>query len=494
MISRIMGFVRDMLIANLFGVSGATDAFFVAFKIPNFLRRLFAEGAFAHAFVPVLSDYKHKNDPGELKSFVDKTAGTLTVLLMGLTLVGIVAAPLLIVFFAPGFSWEGEQYQMAVAMLRITFPYLLFISLTAFAGAILNAHGKFAVPAITPVFLNICMILAAVWLAPLFPEPIMALVWGVFVAGLVQLFFQIPVLIRLGLLPRLRWGWHDPGVRRVLKLMVPAIFGVSVVQVNLLFDTLVASFLTSGSVSWLYYSDRLVEFPLGILGVAVATVILPSLSKNHAAEDSVAFSRSLDWGLKLVLIVGLPATLGLVLLAQPVLSTLFQYNEFSANDVVMASKSLMAFAMGLLAFILIKVLVPGFTSRLDSKTPVRFGVYSIICNVVLNAILVLPLAHAGVALATTLSAYLNAGLLLAGLIKQRVYLPGNAWAVFMPRIVFASGAMSLFLQYFVDRQSWLGWDVSQRGGQLAMMIVLAMLVYLASLWLSGIRPRHLNEH
>ena len=494
LISRIMGFVRDMLIANLFGVSAATDAFFVAFKIPNFLRRLFAEGAFAHAFVPVLMDYKQRGDQRELKLFIDRTAGTLALMLLMLTLAGMMATPLLIVFFAPGFLWEGDQYSMAVAMLRITFPYLLFISLTAFAGAILNAHAKFAVPAITPVLLNICMIIAAVWLAPLFSQPIMALAWGVFVAGLLQMIFQIPAVWRLGLLPRFRWGWDDPGVRCVIKLMVPAIFGVSVVQVNLLFDTLVASFLTSGSVSWLYYSDRLVEFPLGILGVAIATVVLPSLSKNHAAEDSVAFSKSLDWGLKLVVLIGLPATLGLVLLARPLLSTLFQYNEFSANDVDMAGKSLMAFALGLLAFILIKVLVPGFTSRLDTKTPVRFGLYSILSNVLLNLVLVYPLAHAGVALATTLSAYLNAGLLLATLLKQKVYQPRKGWGLFILRVVLACGCMTAFLLYFVDAQNWLGWDLSQRGLQLTIVVGLAMLVYLLALGLSGVRIRHLSEH
>ena len=494
MISRLMGFVRDMLIANLFGVSAATDAFFVAFKIPNFLRRLFAEGAFAHAFVPVLSDYQHQSDEAGLKLFIDRTAGTLMGVLMIVTLVGVIIAPLLIVCFAPGFLWEGDQYQLAVSLLQITFPYLLFISLTAFAGAILNAQGKFAVPAITPVFLNICMIIAAIWYAPLFAEPIEALAWGVFVAGVVQMLFQVPALIRLGLLPRFRWGWQDAGVRRVLKLMLPAMFGVSVVQVNLLFDTLVASFLTSGSVSWLYYSDRLVEFPLGILGVAVATVILPSLSKSHAVEDREAFSKSLDWGLKIVLLIGLPATLGLVLLAQPLLSTLFQYNEFGADDVVMASKSLMAFALGLLAFILIKVLVPGFTSRLDAKTPVRFGLYAIVSNVLLNLILVGPLAHAGVALATTLSAYLNAGLLLVTLLKKRIYLPGQHWWLFMLRVVFACMLMTGFLLYFVDGRAWAVWDVSQRGLQLAIVVILAMLVYLLGLAVVGIRLRHLHAH
>lgn len=494
LISRVMGFIRDMLIANLFGVSPATDAFFVAFKIPNFLRRLFAEGAFAHAFVPVLADYKQNTRQQALKLFIDRTAGTLTGLLTLLTLAGVVASPLLIVFFAPGFLWQGNQYVLAVNLLQITFPYLLFISLTAFAGSILNAHSRFAVPAITPVLLNVCMIGAALWLAPLFAEPILALAWGVFAAGVLQTLFQIPALLKLGLLPRLRWGWHDAGVRRVLKLMLPAIFGVSVVQVNLLFDTLVASFLASGSVSWLYYSDRLVEFPLGVLGVAVSSVILPSLSKNHAARDLAAFSKSLDWGLKLVFLMGLPATLGLVWLARPLLVTLFQYNEFGADDVAMASKSLMAFALGLLAFIVIKVLVPGFTSRLDAKTPVRFGMYSIVSNILLNLVLVWPLAHAGVALATTLSAYLNAGLLLVTLLKQKVYRPGRGWGVFLGRVVFACLLMMACLYYANEGQSWLAWDVSQRSGHLAFEVAAAILVYAFGLGLAGMRLCHLHEH
>lgn len=494
MISRIMGFVRDMLFANIFGVNAATDAFFVAFKIPNFLRRLFAEGAFAHAFVPVLSDYKEKGSREALKLFVDRTAGTLALVQMLMTIIGIVAAPILILLFAPGFLWESGQYALAVQMLQITFPYLLFISLTAFAGGILNAHGRFAVPAITPVFLNICMIIAAVWISPLMAEPILALAWGVFAAGVVQLLFQVPALLRLGLMPRMRLGFNDPGVRQILKLMAPAIFGVSVVQLNLLVDTLFASFLTSGSVSWLYYSDRLVEFPLGIFGVAISTVILPSLSKNHAADDTEAFSRSLDWGLKLVLLIGLPATLGLTLLAEPVLSTLFQYNEFGADDVRMTGRSLAAFSLGLLAFMLIKVLVPGFTSRQDARTPVRFGIYSVIGNLAFNAILVAPLAHAGPALATTLAAYLNAVLLLITLIKDKVYRPCRQWRLFFLRIALATESMSAFLYYFVDAGQWLNWSASQRGLNLGLTIGSAIFVYALALLLVGFRPRHLGEH
>lgn len=492
LVSRLMGFARDMLFANIFGVNAATDAFFVAFRIPNFLRRLFAEGAFAQAFVPLLADYNQNGSREALRLFISRSSGTLAALLVLAVLAGVAAAPLLIMLFAPGFLWEGSQYELAVQMLRITFPYLFFVTLVAFAGAILNAQGRFAVPALTPVILNLAMIAAAVWLAPLMDEPIVGLAWGVFAAGAIQLAFQIPQLLRLGLLPRPRWAYREPDVKRMLTRMPSAIFGVSVVQVNLLFGTLVASFLAPGSVSWLYYSDRLVEFPLGILGIAVATVILPHLSAHHATSDQLGFSKALDWGLKLTLLIGMPATLGLALLAEPLLSTLFQYNEFDSGDVKMAGRSLIAYSLGLLAFMLIKVLAPGFTSRHDTQTPTRFGGYSMIANVVFNLILVWPLAHAGVALATTLSAYLNALLLLRNLVATRIYQPCAGWYGYIGRIVAANAAMSAFLYYFVDADLWLNWNAAQRGLNLAATIGLAIIVYGCALLLSGFRPRHIG--
>lgn len=489
LISRLLGFVRDMLIARIFGVDSATDAFFVAFKIPNFLRRLFAEGAFAHTFVPVLSDYKEQGSKAVLKAFIDKTAGTLTVILMSITLIGIVTAPILILLLAPGFAWQGAQHELAVRLLRITFPYLLFISLVAFAGGILNAFSKFAVPALTPVFLNIVMIAAAIWLAPLMAEPVTALAWGVFAAGIVQMLFQIPALMRLGLMPRLRLGFDDPGVKKIIGLMLPAIFSVSVTQINLLLDTLIASFLTVGSVSWLYYSDRLVEFPLGILGIAVATVILPSLSRHHAAEDAEAFSRVLDWGLRLALLIGLPATLGLLVLAEPLLSTLFQYNEFSVSDVHFAGLSLRAYSIGLLGFILIKVLVPGFTSRQDMKTPLRYGIYSMLASLALNVALVFPLAHAGLALATSLGAFFNAALLLNKLLKDKVYQPAKGWRLFFLRVAFASLVMSAGLHYWVDPVWWHQWSSGERVLNLLQWIGIGLLLYAAALLLTGLDLR-----
>jgi len=492
LISRLLGFVRDMLIARLFGVDLATDAFFVAFKIPNFLRRLFAEGAFAHAFVPVLADYKEQGTKVALKLFIDKTAGTLAVCLLLLTLIGIVLAPVLILLLAPGFSWQGTQHDLSAWMLQITFPYLLFISLTAFAGSILNAHGKFAVPALTPVFLNICMIGTAIWLAPLMETPVIALAWGVFIAGIVQLLFQIPPLIRLGLLPRPRIDFQDTGVKRVLGLMLPAMFSVSVTQINLLLDTLIASFLTVGSVSWLYYSDRLVEFPLGILGLALGTVILPSLANNHAAEDATAFSNSLDWGLRLVLLVGMPATIGLFMLAEPMLSTLFQYKEFSINDVHLAGLSLRAYAVGLLGYLLIKVLVPAFTSRQEVKTPVRYGMYAMGVSLALNVVLVFPLAHAGLALATSLGAFFNAALLLKKLLKDKVYQPATGWLLFFARVLLASAAMTAVLYYWVNAEWWNAWSATERVINLLKWIAIAISVYSASLLITGLKIKHLT--
>ncbi len=492
LISRILGFVRDMLIARIFGVDLATDAFFVVFKIPNFLRRLFSEGAFAHAFVPILADYKSQEDQKCLKLFVDKTMGSLAFILLLITLLGIVVAPLSIMIIAPGFDWQGTQYDLAVLMFKITFPYLFFIGLVAFSGGILNAHDKFAIPALTPVFLNVTMIVAAIWIAPLMDEPIIALAWSVFAAGVIQLLFQLPFLIRLGLLPRFRWGFNDPQVKKMLSLMGPAIFSVSITQINLLIDTLIASFLTVGSVSWLYYSDRLVEFPVGILGLALGTVILPRLAKDYAVQDNKAFSQSLDWGLRLVLLIGTPATIGLFLLAEPMLSTLFQYREFGWSDVYASSLSLKAYSLGLLGYILIKILVPGFTARQDVKTPVRYGIYAMVFSLVLDVLLVFPLAHAGLALATSLTAFFNAALLLKKLLQKNIYQPIKGWKMFFIRVFLASVAMSSVLYYWVDVRLWNDWSSMDRLINLFKWIVIGFFVYGGALVLLGGRWQHVS--
>ncbi len=499
MVSRILGLVRDMVIARLFGAGSGADAFFVAFRIPNFWRRLFAEGAFSQAFVPVLSEYKTRRSHDEVRALVDDVAGVLAGVLFAVTLIGVIAAPLLVIIFAPGFLDEPERYDLTVAMLRITFPYLLFVSLAALASAMLNSYGGFAVPAFTPVFLNLAMIGAAVWLSPHLAHPVTALAWGVFLGGLLQLLFQLPYLKRLRLLPRLRWGWQDEGVRRIVKLMVPAIFGVSVTQINLLFDTLIASLLVAGSVSWLYYSDRLVEFPLGVFGIALATVMLPNLSQEHARASPERFSHTLDWALRWVLLIGAPATAGLVLLAGPMLATLFHYGEFSAHDVRMSSYSLMALAAGLLGYISIKIFAPAFYARQDTRTPVRIGVIAMLTNMALNVLLAFPLStvgmgHAGIALATALAAFLNAGLLYRALRRQAIYQPQPGWRGFALRVLGANVAMGLILWTGAGELArWLDASAGSRAGYLALLVAGGAAVYLAALWLCGVRFRTLLE-
>ncbi len=495
LVSRILGFVRDLVFAQVFGASAATDAFFVAFKIPNFLRRLFAEGAFATAFVPVLTEYRTQRDFNALKDFVDHVAGTLGLVVLAVSLVGVVAAPLLVAVFAFGWVIDGEtaKLDLAADMLRLTFPYLFFISLTAFAGGILNAHDRFAVPALTPVLLNLCLISAALWLAPLMETGVVALAWGVLIAGVTQFIFQLPFLAGVRLLPRPRPGFHDPGVVRVLKLMVPALFAVSVTQINLLLDTMLASFLVTGSISWLYYSDRLMEFPLGILGVGLATVILPRLSRRQAEAAPEAFRRTLDWGLRMSLIFGVPAALGLMLLAGPMIATLFQSEVFDANDVAMAQRSLVAYGLGLQAFILIKVLAPGFYARQDTRTPVKIAVIAMAANMVLNLALVWPLRHAGLALATSLAAYLNAYLLLRSLRRERVYVGARGWPRLMLQVAGAAVSLVLLLGWVSpELDQWVLVGRLQRVGMLAGLIGLGAAVYFAVLWLAGLRPGDLK--
>lgn len=492
-ISRVFGLIRDVVIATVFGAGVGVDAFIVAFRIPNFLRRLFAEGGFSQAFVPILSEYKEQRSHEEVRALVDQTTATLSLVLFVVTIIGVLAAPVLVYVFAPGFADEPEKQLLAADMLRITFPYILFISLTAMAGGILNTYQHFAVPAFTPVLLNLAMISCALWLAPHLSEPIVALAWGVFIAGIVQLFFQFPFLRRLRLLPMPGFNRDAEGVRRILTLMLPTLFAVSITQINLLVDTLIASFLTTGSISWLYFSDRLVEFPMGVFGVALATVILPSLSQQHASGEQQAYSATMDWALRLVFLIAIPAALGLAVLAEPMLTTLFQYKEFSDHDVMMAGRSLMAYALGLPAFIFIKVLASGFFSRQDTVTPVKIGVVAMLANVVLNLALVIPLAHAGLALATSLSAFINAGLLYYFLHKKGNYQPGGAWPVYLLKLAIAVAMMALVLHFLVPALAiWLDWNVYQRVLNLSLWVVAGAVCYFVALLLLGIRPKQMT--
>jgi len=498
-ISRVLGLVRDIVIARAFGAGLGADAFFVAFKIPNFLRRLFAEGAFSQAFVPVLSEYKTRREQAEVRRLVDNVVGVLGGILFLVTLAGVLAAPLLVTIFAPGFLQDAAKFDLTVAMIRVTFPYILFISLTALAGGILNSYGRFAVPAFTPALLNLCLIAAALWLAPRLAEPVTALAWGVFLAGVVQLLFQLPYLRGLGLLPRPRFSLRDEGVRRVARLMLPGIFGSSVAQINLLFDTLIASFLVTGSVSWLYFSDRLVEFPLGVFGIALATVILPTLSRRHADDAPEAFFATLDWALRLVMVLGVPAAVALLVLAGPMLMTLFQYGAFDLNDVAMARLSLMAYAVGLLGFILVKVLAPGFYARQDTRTPVRVGVIAMLANMVMNVAFVVPMVvwelpgpHAGLALATSLSAFLNAGLLFHLLRRDAGYRPAPGWSRLLIQILAASAAMAALLWFAAgDPGLWAARSWHGRATLLALLVLAGALCYFLVLRLTGVRLRRL---
>ncbi|WP_447554105.1 murein biosynthesis integral membrane protein MurJ [Vreelandella sp. EE22] len=491
MLSRVMGLVRDVVVAMLLGAGNGADAFFVAFKIPNFLRRLFAEGAFNQAFVPVLSEYSTQRSREEIRELLNAVAGSLTALLALITALAMLAAPWLIWVFAPGFGRDPEKLALTADMLRLTFPYLLLISLTAFSGSVLNTWNRFAVPAFTPVLLNLSLIGAALFLMPLMEEPAMALAWGVLVAGCAQLAFQVPFLYRLGLLPTPWPNFAHDGVKRILKLMAPALFGVSVSQINLLLDTVLASLLAAGSVSWLYYSDRLVELPLGVFGVAIGTVILPALSKRHAEKSSEHFAMMLDWSLRVVLLLGVPAALALVVLAEPFLITLFHYGAMTDNDIQMAAMSLRAYAVGLVAFMLIKVLAPGFFARQDTRTPVKVGIFAMVANMVFNLILIWPLAHAGLALATSLSAFLNAGLLGYLLYREKVLVFQPGWGRYAVQLIGGSTLMAAALYFMAPEwQAWLAFGLWQRVGWVLGLVVLGGGLYFAWLGAWGLRLRH----
>ncbi|WP_038126327.1 murein biosynthesis integral membrane protein MurJ [Thiomicrorhabdus sp. Milos-T2] len=491
MISRVLGFVRDVIIARYFGASMGADAFFVAFKIPNFFRRLFAEGAFSQAFVPVLAEAKEKRGHAAVKHLVNAISFRLGGVLLLLTAFGVFGSSLWMMVFAPGFMNEPEKFALASDMLSITFPYLLLISLVAFSSAIMNTYNQFAVPAFTPVFLNLVLISFAIWVAPLLDVPVMALAWGVLVAGVVQLLFHLPFLYKLDLLPH-PTRQKDAGVDDVKRLMLPALFGVSVAQINLLIDTVLASFLVTGSVSWLYYSDRLMEFPLGVFGVALATVVLPGLSKKAANQNWQGFQEDIDSALRLVLVIGLPATLGLLILAEPLITTLFYYGAFTAQDATMSSMSLMAYSFGLLGFILVKILAPAFYARKDMKTPVKVAVVALVTNTILNLILIGPFAHVGLAAATTVSAFVNSGLLYWYLTKQQVFKPMAGWRKLSLQVGLANVVLIAFLVVLSPSvELWHSFDVWLRLAWLFGLVIGSIVLYAVVLMAVGLNPRKL---
>lgn len=488
-VSRVLGLVRDVVIARAFGAAAEADAFFVAFRVPNLFRRWFGEGAFSQAFVPVLAEYREKSGRSEVEALVAAVTATLGLGLLLFTLAGMAAAPWLVALFSPGFIDDPAQYARATSLLRLTFPYLFMVCMVALSGALMNTYGRFALPAFTPVLLNVGLIAGALLVAPHLETPVYGLGIGVLAGGVLQLAIQFPTLARLGfvLLPRLKP--RHPGVRRIFRLMLPAVFGASVAQVNILIDTALASLLVTGSISWLYYADRMMEFPLGVFSIALGTVVLPSLSRAFQCADHDGYARTLDWGMKLVALVTVPAACGLAVLAGPILSTLFEYGSMGAADVAAAGGALAAYGIGLVALSFVKVLAPAYFSRQDTRTPVRVGMVAVAVNVVLNLIFIGPLAHVGLALATSLAAVVNAALLLRGLLRTGCYQPGGGWPRLLAAICVASLVMGGLLWSLTPVAAlWSGFDVLGRSVRLAGLIATGAATYLLVLRLFGIRP------
>lgn len=502
-LSRIAGFARDMLQATLFGTGGAMSAFIVAYRIPNFLRRVFAEGSMSMAFVPVLNEIKQRGDKAALKDFIDHMAGALCAVVLVVCALGVLLAPGVAALFAPGWVEHApERLAQTSAMLRITFPYLLFISMMSLCASVLNSFNRFGLPAFTPVLHNLTMIAAMLWLAPRFAIAPMGLAWGVLIAGFLQLALLWPSLGRLGLRPRLRLGFRHPDVRKVGALMLPTLFSSSVAQVNLLVGTAFASMLADGSQDWLYYSDRLIEFPLGLFGVALGTVILPHLSRRHASADAAGYNASLDWGMRMALLAGVPAGLGLLLLAEPITATVYNYGKFDAQDTRMAAISLTAMSIGIPAFMLSKVLSPAFYARQDTRTPMRAAIATVIVNVLLTAAITWPLlrgqipgAHGGIALATGLAGIFNAWMLWRYLRKGGLHQPLPGWGRYGLRMALACAAMAAVV---LAMRAWIGEWTAIAGAMhrvlwLGLTIASGAAVYVGSMLALGLRLRDLRH-
>nr|WP_074229000.1 murein biosynthesis integral membrane protein MurJ [Pseudomonas aeruginosa] len=494
MLSRVLGFVRDTILARIFGAGLATDAFFVAFKLPNLLRRIFAEGAFSQAFVPILAEYKNQQGEEATRTFIAYVSGLLTLVLALVTALGILAAPWVIWVTAPGFADTPEKFALTTDLLRVTFPYILLISLSSLAGAILNTWNRFSVPAFVPTLLNVAMIGFALFLTPYFDPPVMVLGWAVLAGGLLQLLYQLPHLRKIGMLVLPRLNLRDSGVWRVMKLMLPAILGVSVSQISLIINTIFASFLAAGSVSWMYYADRLMELPSGVLGVALGTILLPMLAKTYSNKDRHEYSRLLDWGLRLCFLLVLPCSLALAILAEPLTVSLFQYGKFTTVDAAMTQRALVAYSVGLLGIILVKILAPGFYAQQNIRTPVKIALFTLVSTQLMNLAFIGPLQHAGLALSIGLAACLNAGLLYWQLRKQRLYLPQPGWAKLLVKLVVAVLAMSAVL---LATMHWLpAWEqgaMLERFLRLGLLVVAGLLAYFGMLALLGFRLRDFSR-
>lgn len=500
--SRITGLVRELLMASTFGASALTDAFNVAFRIPNLLRRLFAEGAFSQAFVPVLAGARAKDGDEATRELVDQIATVLVWALLVTCVVGVAASPILVWAMASGLKQSAHGFEAAVLMTRWMFPYIGFMSLVALSAGVLNTWKRFAVPAATPVLLNVAMIgaawLGAPWFQTLGIEPIYAMAGGVMLGGMLQLGVQIPALLRIGMLPRvgLRWSslkkaWNHPGTRRVTTLMLPALLGVSVAQISLLINTQIASHLVTGSVSWLTYADRLMEFPTAMLGVALGVVLLPQLAAAKASDDGVRYSQLLDWGLRLVVLLAVPCAVALLTFAKPLVAVLYHYGAFTERDVQQTTVALMGYGAGLLGLVAIKVLAPGFYARQDIRTPVKIAIVVLLLTQAMNLVFVPYLAHAGLALAIGIGAMVNALWLLIGLRQRGAYQPSPGWGRFTLQVVAASALLVVFLLWVANSVNWTGFQgrALERVGLLGLCVVGAAAIYFVALWLSGLKLR-----
>ena len=486
LLSRIIGFLRDVLIARYFGVSEATDAFNVAFKLPNFLRRIFAEGAFSQAFVPILSEYKNNKTQQETNQFIASVMGMLLLILLVIVIIGIIFASYIIIITSPGFISNGYKFNLTVSLLRITFPYILFISLTSLVGGVLNTWGVFAIPSFTPSILNVTFIIFIVYFNQSFHPSVLCLGWAVFVGGLLQLVFQIPFYKKLGFQLTPIFDFKNKNVLRVIKLMGPAIFAVSISQISMIINTIYASFLPTGSVSWMYYADRLMEFPTGVLGVGLGTILLPSLSK-HSASNEEEFSKTLDWGIRLCLILALPATVGIAIISKLLITTLFMHGKFSLLDVVMTQKALVAYSIGLIGLILVKVLGPGFYANKDIKTPVKVAIFVLICTQIMNLLFIGVLKHAGLALSIGLGACINAAVLCYILVKRKIYTPQKGWPIFIIKLVSATLIMTISVYIFMYLVGTFNYFAYKNFIILPFYIIIASVSYFISLTLLGIK-------
>ena len=506
LVSRITGLVRELLIASTFGASAMTDAFNVAFRIPNLFRRLFAEGAFSQAFVPVLAASKAQHGEVATKLLIDRVATLLTWALLLTCVAGVAAAPALVWVMASGLKQQPNGYEAAVFMTRWMFPYIGFMSLVALSSGVLNTWRRFAVPAATPVLLNVAMI-AAAWLgAPWFKaqgiEPVYALGGGVMLGGILQLAVQVPALSHLGMLPKigLTWAlvktaWADPATKNIAKLMVPALLGVSVAQISLLINTQIASHLTPGSVSWLTYADRLMEFPTAMLGVAIGVVLMPQLAAAKAANDAAKYSAMLDWGLRIVVLLAVPCAVALLTFSQPLVATLYHYGAFTARDVQQTTTALMGYGAGLLGLVAIKVLAPGFYASQDIRTPVRIAVVVLVITQLLNLALVPFFQHAGLALAIGIGALINALWLLFSLVKRGSYTPAPGWGRFALQVLAASALLAVLLLWAAGAVNWTAFKSAymQRIGLLSAVLAGSAALYFVALRVLGLKVRQLLQ-